>query len=83
MPDIVERCSPRLTLRSRLVSVLDRVQTGIIGRTLSSYGIAGLYTVFVYGIGRFLRFSVVNLRMRIPFEDLPNVRRLAALCQVF
>lgn len=64
------------------MAVLERVQTGIIGRTLSSYGIAGLYTVFVYGIGRFLRLSVANLRMRIPFEDLPNTRRLVALCQV-
>lgn len=38
--------------------------------------------IFVYGIGRFLRLSVSNLRMRIPFEDLPNTRRLVALCQV-
>ena len=38
--------------------------------------------MFVYGIGRFLRLSVSNLRMRIPFEDLPNTRRLVALCQV-
>ena len=35
--------------------------------------------IFVYGIGRFLRLSVSNLRMRIPFEDVPNPRRLVAL----
>ena len=25
---------------------------------------------------------MTNIRMRIPFEDLPNTRRLVALCQV-
>lgn len=29
----------------RIVAVLDRVQGGFIGQTLSKYGIAGLYTV--------------------------------------
>jgi piezo-type mechanosensitive ion channel component 1/2 len=66
----------------RLVAILDRVQGGLIGQTLSKFGIAGLYTVFVYGIGRFLRLSMTNIRMRIPYEDLPNTRRLVALCQV-
>lgn len=41
-----------------------------------------LAQVFVYGIGRFLRLSMTNIRMRIPYEDLPNTRRLVALCQV-
>ncbi|KAL6770350.1 hypothetical protein ACKKBG_A34605 [Auxenochlorella protothecoides x Auxenochlorella symbiontica] len=68
-------------LGPQLVSVLDRVQGGFIGQTLSKFGIAGLYTVFVYGIGRFLRLSMTNIRMRIPYEDLPNTRRLVALCQ--
>ena len=65
----------------RIVAVLDRVQGGIIGATLNKFGVIGLYTVFVYGIGRFLRLSVTNLRMRIPFEDLPTTRRLVELCQ--
>ncbi|KDD75824.1 hypothetical protein H632_c483p0, partial [Helicosporidium sp. ATCC 50920] len=65
----------------RLVAVLERVQGGLIGQTLSRFGIIGLYTVFVYGIGRFLRLTITNLRMRIPYEDLPNPKRLIALCQ--
>ena len=58
------------------------MQGGIIGQTLSSFGITGLYITFVFGIGRFLRFSTQHARMRIPFEDLPTTKRLIALCQV-
>ena len=65
----------------RIVAVLDRVQGGIIGATLTKFGVIGLYSVFVLGIGRFLRLSITNLRMRIPFEDLPTTRRLVSLCQ--
>ena len=36
----------------RVVAVLERVQGGLIGQTLSKLGIAGLYSVFVYSIGR-------------------------------
>ena len=66
----------------RVVALLERVQGGIIGQTLSSFGITGLYITFVFGIGRFLRFSTQHARMRIPFEDLPTTKRLIALCQV-
>lgn len=65
-----------------MVAVLERVQGGIIGQTLSSFGITGLYITFVFGIGRFLRFSTQNARMRIQYEDLPTTQRLVALCQV-
>lgn len=65
----------------RIVALLERVQGGIIGQTLSSFGITGLYITFVFGIGRFLRFSTQHARMRIPFEDLPTTKRLIALCQ--
>lgn len=67
---------------ARVVAVLERVQGGIIGQTLSSFGITGLYITFVFGIGRFLRFSTQNARMRIQYEDLPTTQRLVALCQV-
>ena len=67
----------------RVVALLERVQGGIIGQTLSSFGITGLYITFVFGIGRFLRFSTQHARMRIPFEDLPTTKRLIALCQVW
>lgn len=35
--------------------LLGRVQGGLIGETINKFGVIGLYTVFVYGIGRFLR----------------------------
>lgn len=63
------------------MALLERVQGGFIGQTLSSFGITGLYITFVFGIGRFLRFSTQHARMRIPFEDLPTTKRLVALCQ--
>lgn len=66
----------------QLVAVVQKVISGLIGRTLSSFGIVGLYSVFVYGVGRFLRLSLSSLHQRIPFRYLPNCRRLVALVQV-
>lgn len=34
------------------------------------------------GIGRFLRLTVSNIRLRIPYEDFPSTRRLMAMVQV-
>lgn len=65
----------------QIIAALEKVQGGFIGVTLSRFGIIGLYSVFVYGIGRFLRLSMSNLRMRVPFEDLPSTKKLVALCQ--
>ncbi|KAK9824077.1 hypothetical protein WJX72_007565 [[Myrmecia] bisecta] len=65
----------------RVVAVVERVQGGFIGQTLSAYGITGLYITVVFGIGRLLRFSTQNIRMRIPYDDLPDPRRLMVLCQ--
>lgn len=73
-------CGPRFQ-GPRAVVVVDKVQTGILGATLSSFGITGLYLTFVYGLGRFLRLSMSNLRLTIPYEDLPSTRRLVTLCQ--
>lgn len=72
---------PRGDAGPSITVVLDRVQGGIIGATLNKYGVLGLYSVFVYGISRFFRLGITNLRMRIPYEDLPTTRRLVALCQ--
>lgn len=66
----------------RMVAVLERVQGGLIGQTLSSFGIIGLYITVVLAIGRFLRFSTRNMRMRIQYEDLPTTKRLVTMCQV-
>lgn len=61
--------------------ILERVQSGLLGATLSSIGITGLYFTFVYGIGRFLRLWVTNLRLKIPYEDLMSTSRLIHLVQ--
>jgi len=63
-----------------IVTVLDRVQSGLLGATLSNMGITGLYLTFVYGVARLLRFSVANMRLRIAYEDLPSTKRLVTLC---
>ena len=63
-----------------LVVAIERVQSGLLGETLSSVGITGLYVTLVFGLGRFLRMSLTNIRMRIPYQDLPNVSHLTTLC---
>ena len=52
--------------------VLEKVQAGLLGATLSSFGITGLYLTFVYGLGRFLRLSVSNLRLRVRIPQGPG-----------
>jgi len=64
-----------------VVTLLERVQGGLIGETINRFGVIGLYSVVVYGIGRFLRSSIINLRMRIPYENFPTTQRLISLCQ--
>jgi hypothetical protein len=34
------------------------------------------------GIGRFLRLTVANIRLRIPYEDFPSTQRLLGMLQV-
>lgn len=63
-----------------LVAVVEQVQSGLLGETLSSVGITGLYFTLVFGLGRFLRLSNNNMRMRIPYQDLPDVEHLWTLC---
>ena len=43
--------APAHTVPCRLVAALERVQGGLIGQTLSKFGIVGLSTVVVYSIG--------------------------------
>ncbi|KAK6940875.1 Piezo non-specific cation channel, R-Ras-binding domain, partial [Dillenia turbinata] len=54
---------------------------GIIGETLSKFSIWGLYITFVLAVGRFIRLQCSDLRMRIPYENLPSCDRLIALCE--
>ncbi|KAL9430857.1 hypothetical protein AB3S75_026115 [Citrus x aurantiifolia] len=54
---------------------------GILGDTLSKFSIWGLYITFVLAVGRFIRLQCSDLRMRIPFENLPSCDRLIAICE--
>ncbi|PON52884.1 Piezo family [Trema orientale] len=49
--------------------------TGILGDTLSKFSIWGLYITFVLAVGRFIRLQCSDLRMRIPYENLPSCDR--------
>lgn len=51
---------------------------GILGETLSKFSIWGLYITFVLAVGRFIRLQCSDLRMRIPFENLPSCDRYAS-----
>lgn len=48
---------------------------GIIGETLSKFSIWSLYITFVLAVGRFIRLQCSDLRMRIPYENLPSCDR--------
>ncbi|CAI9102322.1 OLC1v1000569C1 [Oldenlandia corymbosa var. corymbosa] len=63
------------------VIVSEETPQGIIGDTLSKFSIWGLYITFVLAVGRFIRLQCSDLRMRIPFENLPNCDRLIAICE--
>jgi hypothetical protein len=65
----------------RLVALLDRAQGGLLGATLSRFGVLGLYSVFVLAAGRALRGAFADLRLRIPYENLPSTARLVALVE--
>lgn len=51
------------------------VLEGILGDTLSKFSIWGLYITFVLAVGRFIRLQCADLRMRIPYENLPSCDR--------
>ncbi|XP_076904496.1 piezo-type mechanosensitive ion channel homolog [Bidens hawaiensis] len=54
---------------------------GLLGETLSKSSIWGLYITFVLAVGRFIRLQCSDLRMRIPYENLPACDRLIAICE--
>lgn len=56
------------------------VSEGIIGDTLSNFSIWGLYLTFVLAVGRFIRLQCADLRMRIPYENLPYCDRSLDSC---
>ncbi|RYR02293.1 hypothetical protein Ahy_B06g081111 [Arachis hypogaea] len=63
------------------IIVSEETPQGIIGDTLSKFSIWGLYITFVLAVGRFIRLQCSDLRMRIPFENLPSCERLMAICE--
>ncbi|KAH6757193.1 hypothetical protein C2S51_038883, partial [Perilla frutescens var. frutescens] len=50
-------------------------------RDPQQFSIWGLYITFVLAVGRFIRMQCSDLRMRIPFENLPSCDRLIAICE--
>ncbi|KAI4301844.1 hypothetical protein L6164_035084 [Bauhinia variegata] len=63
------------------IVVSEETPQGILGETLSKFSIWGLYITFVLAVGRFIRLQCADLRMRIPFENLPSCERLIAICE--
>ncbi|KAK9756085.1 hypothetical protein RND81_01G072100 [Saponaria officinalis] len=63
------------------IVVSEETPQGILGDTLSKFSIWGLYITFVLAVGRFIRLQCSDLRMRIPFENLPSCDRLIAMCE--
>ncbi|GAB2300559.1 hypothetical protein Dimus_034600 [Dionaea muscipula] len=63
------------------IVVSEETPQGILGDTLSKFSIWGLYLTFVLAVGRFIRLQCSDLRMRIPYENLPSCDRLIAICE--
>ncbi|XP_027349564.1 piezo-type mechanosensitive ion channel homolog [Abrus precatorius] len=63
------------------IIVSEETPQGIIGETLSKFSIWGLYITFVLAVGRFIRLQCSDLRMRVPYENLPSCDRLMAICE--
>ncbi|XAR58511.1 hypothetical protein NMG60_11013938 [Bertholletia excelsa] len=63
------------------IIVSEETPQGLIGETLSKFSIWGLYITFVLAVGRFIRLQCSDLRMRIPYENLPSCDRLIAICE--
>ncbi|ONK78536.1 uncharacterized protein A4U43_C02F19860 [Asparagus officinalis] len=63
------------------VVVSEETPQGILGETLSKFSIWGIYITFVLAVGRFIRLQCSDLRMRIPYENLPSCDRLIAICE--
>ncbi|XP_010914337.1 piezo-type mechanosensitive ion channel homolog isoform X1 [Elaeis guineensis] len=63
------------------IVVSEETPQGILGETLSKFSIWSLYLTFVLAVGRFIRLQCSDLRMRIPYENLPSCDRLIAICE--
>ncbi|XP_072996398.1 piezo-type mechanosensitive ion channel homolog isoform X2 [Typha latifolia] len=63
------------------IVVSEETPQGILGETLSKFSIWSLYITFVLAVARFIRLQCSDLRMRIPYENLPSCDRLIAICE--
>ncbi|XP_020101782.1 piezo-type mechanosensitive ion channel homolog isoform X3 [Ananas comosus] len=63
------------------IVVSEETPQGILGETLSKFSIWSLYITFVLAVARFIRLQCSDLRMRIPYENLPTCDRLIAICE--
>ncbi|KAK1319859.1 hypothetical protein QJS10_CPB04g00743 [Acorus calamus] len=63
------------------IIVSEETPQGFLGETLSKFSIWSLYITFVLAVGRFIRLQCADLRMRIPYENLPSCNRLLAICE--
>ncbi|KAL8092740.1 hypothetical protein AgCh_034845 [Apium graveolens] len=63
------------------IIISEETPQGFLGETLSKFSIWGLYITFVLAVGRFIRLQCADLRMRIPYENLPSCDRLIAIVE--
>ncbi|KAF3336299.1 piezo-type mechanosensitive ion channel isoform X3 [Carex littledalei] len=63
------------------IVVSEETPQGILGETLSKFSIWSLYITFVLAVARFIRLQCSDLRMRIPYENLPSCDRLIDICE--
>ncbi|KAK2457295.1 piezo-type mechanosensitive ion channel protein [Trifolium repens] len=80
-PSNISRFCGGLTGPMAIIISEETPPQGILGDTLSKFSIWGLYITFVLAVGRFIRLQCSDLRMRIPFENLPSCDRLIAICE--
>ena len=79
----LRHCAPAVPSKPgppMIFASLERVQLGPIGEAVVWLGITELYVTLVLGIGKLFRLSIGNMRMRIPYQDLPNLSHLWILC---
>ena len=46
---------------------------------VASLSISGLYLGIVWAVGKFVRVAVTNMKLKIPYEQIPDPSRLRAL----
>ncbi|CAI5528570.1 unnamed protein product [Closterium sp. Naga37s-1] len=48
---------------------------GVLGEAMQTFSITGLYVTFVLALGRLIRSQSSDLRLKIPYENLPSCER--------